>query len=250
MKKQLSLLFAFFLYFTTLSAASHQNAFVEGGSWFVICDNFYHTEEVYTIHGDTVICDKECKKMWVSSDGAPERLIANIYTEENKVYFFESDKLHLMYDFGLSVGDTTHVDMPNSSWYGNNTERYIKCVGRNTIDNNGREIEVMRVAEYFYERTKYQDPTIAIAEDDWLVGIGSIYEPFFNMGYDGIGGIRPVVLKVTVGDDVLYVRGDHDYIAEPERTETSVGSSYLIDGTKAEPDSHGFCIENHRVVIR
>ena len=250
MKKNF-LFFVFFFSAAMLFAESHVNSFVEGGSWFVIHDNFSYIEETYTIHGDTTICDHECLKMWKIQNGEPERFVTHLYTENDKVYFVKSDEFHLLYDFGLSVGDTTRVDMLNSSMYENNTERYIACEGFSELDNNGRQLEVMQVTEYAYGNDKYYQDGELLSKDEWIVGIGSVYEPFFNMCYDGISGVRPKVIKVTVGNEVLYDVSDTlVHIAKPERAESLEVITYRLDGTPSHNTSNGLTIRNGKIEFR
>ena len=55
----------------------------------------------YTIKGDTLINGLPCKKLYRGS-----KLDYCLYEENKKVYIVQSDKLSLLFDFGLEVGDT------------------------------------------------------------------------------------------------------------------------------------------------
>lgn len=213
--KLLSLLaFIFVLFaYNPCSASDDINIFQQGGVWYL--QNMVGTyneeplpaysEERLAVKGDTTLCGHECQQVWHSKDGREEKLVACIYTEGDKVYFVKSDKVHLMYDFGLQAGDTTHVDLLNDEEYENNTERYVKCKKRHTVKVNGCSYEAMEMADYYYDPRSHNNDNSIISEFTWIVGVGTYFSPFHNMAYDRvIDGRGPYLRKAKLGDEVLY----------------------------------------------
>lgn len=205
-KLQSSLAFIVALFASNPCLASDEiNIFQQGGTWYLQSMDRNYSEERLAIKGDTTLCGHECQQVWSSKNGSEEKLAACIYTEGDKVYFVKSDKMHLMYDFGLQPDDTTHVDLLNDKEYENNTERYVKCKKRYTVKVNGCSYEAMEMADYYYDPEKHHSDNGPISKFTWIVGVGTNFSPFHNMGYDFvIDGRGSCLRKAKLGDEVLY----------------------------------------------
>lgn len=212
-------------------AENQINIFQPGGVWYLQDRDWKYQEQRLAVKGDTTLCGHECHQVWRSTNGGTETLIANIFTEGDKVYFVKSDKVHLMYDFGLQPGDTTHVDLLNDELFEDNAERYVKCLDRYTVTNNGHSFEVMKMGEYYYNPEEYYSDDNSFSELTWIVGVGTFSGPFRNFSFDVVDIRFPKLLEAKLGDEVLYdaYAGKYDKYSQELVTPPASLATYEVD---------------------
>lgn len=72
--------------------------------------------DYFKVIGDTVISNKTCKKIRVECYDPAGNLIRNyrfgLYIEGLKIYYSYRDTFNLIFDYGLSIGDTIQLNIP------------------------------------------------------------------------------------------------------------------------------------------
>ena len=141
----------------------------EGKEWTM---NRYHelelrSEHLYQMIGDTIIEGTVCKKLFYngSYQGA-------LFEIDKKVYYISEGQLnsHLLYDFGLSVGD--NIDTMD---FGMSESRNLWVTRVDTEEYNGY------IYRHFKLETKEKsEKGIPDMDGDWYEGIGTLSGPIIS----------------------------------------------------------------------
>ena len=205
--------------------------FIEEGKVWEVGHFLAFTEKtnrgsMYYFDGDTVVADRNCKR-WMC-DG---RLLAPVYEQDRKVYFFPKDSKspRLLYDFSVVENDSVLAYELN----GMSAVCYIDKVGK---DKAGRRIITLYDSEALWAWDELYQPNGLTWEDFkedycyvWLEGIGTTTSPDYNIGLGGIEGNWSILTKVRVEDSVIYedsfFKWIHDDVSTPHNSKSSTLSS-------------------------
>lgn len=233
------------------------NYLTNGLTWIV---EAYGTQSPYPesdivqffLDGYAVVNGRSCSKLWMARNGdlSTKVLQAFLYEEDGKVFFICDDNDSagtLMYDFNLSENETTCVGLlPSETDKGQQIKRaYMKCTGRSQMTIGENAFEVMHMEEY--ADAEY---SLSIGKGDWIVGIASEYGICRNGGF-GLDGSYSRLVKVTLGDNVIYER-EITGVSCPSATgkESSNGKKYKLDGTISTASDNGIYIFNGKKYIK
>ncbi len=203
-----------------MANAEYTNRFVNGTKWEVSyssCEPGSETTySTFSLEEEQTIAGHRCWKYY--RDG---EMLCYVYTEGDKVYGIRPDaqledqgaeaESLLIYDFGLTVGDTVCVAVFKDYYYGE-SDRHSKqvCVGEGLITSCGRTYEYLEMKEVF---EGFED--LPLRTNYWVKGLGgilSIRSDFANWGYDMDGG-GGWIESITSYNNTLYSNEDKVVIA-------------------------------------
>ncbi len=211
----------------------------------------------YYFDGDTIVNGITCKR-WMC-DG---NLVFPVFEQDGKVWFFRlgETKPELLYDFSISIGDSLDISLTNKP---STTKCYIMDEG--TDNKSGKGLRFFTLYDSI-GLSSFSDTGIPEGMSEellhelisyrWYEGIGSLYRPEQNVGIGGNYGNYDVLLKVKVGDEVIYQNPDYDAVSikktvAPEDTTNSQPSVTTIDGRRLNtPPEKGIYIQNGRKILR
>lgn len=142
----------------------------EGKQWNVRLSNFEnHITEILIFNGDSIIDNVSYKKLYSSYDSLNSlNFKALIREENNKVYLRHYNQAEaLIYDFNLSLGESTTIYSPE---------------GQGFIEITVNDISWIEYEGFF--RKKYT--LDGNYEEYWMEGIGSCFGPIYSKVYDFI----------------------------------------------------------------
>lgn len=159
--------------------------------------------------------------------------------DNGKVFYLPEgcSKEYLLFDFNMQVGDEVTVypgDWGGYKQHKEPTPYIVKCTARHMGTTLAGEYEMM-------ETTTVMDGMPEVNE--WIVGIGSTISPITNI-YATLGGLSGELVKVTVGDDVVYkiaTSGIDNAVDDAGLKES--GKCYNMDGTIHKPGQKGLYID-------
>lgn len=175
--------------------------FVEEGKTWVVENKTYFVFgiECYTIKGDTIIAEQQCKKLiherFSTDSDKKETTILGLFEKDKRVYCFpanSSDHL-LIYDFEAKPGDVltlASIDFESSSSQDYTVQENI------TGEFNNNNFNGLYAIHKKYLNKEYDFPYI------WYEGFGSIYSPLFKVSELSAG--NPILRECYVGNEVLY----------------------------------------------
>ncbi|MBR1665531.1 MAG: hypothetical protein IJ699_04825 [Bacteroidaceae bacterium] len=175
----------------------------------------------YYFDGDTIVGNHLCTKMmW--RQRLPEKrewishLLAPVYEEEHKVYFFPENSTTplLMYDFDVKAGDTIQVMRPKILRFGENPYDWEDGQRTFTLAVRGFSDEMEggeRQNVLWYEPVPRNYP---LHQDFWMKGIGSVSSPI-NTGeiYLSFSNVS-LLIECRVGNEVLYHDSSYDTLLD------------------------------------
>ena len=193
-------------------AQSDYHPFIEDGKmWYVgyypygDCGMTPFGMSRYYFEGDTLVADIPCKR-WMK-DG---KLLAPLFEKNRKVYFFRAggDIPQVLYDFDVSEEDSTEVTDFTSST-GKKVICYIYGERRGSLhhlllyDSIG-----LKEAENLMEDVGDSDEFEYMLRENfsyaWTEGIGVMDSPEENVGHGVMMGDTRCLVRVTVGDNIIY----------------------------------------------
>lgn len=226
MRRLVSLLLSFCI--LTVANAEYTNYFVKGTEWTVVYSSCEPGSAVshstYSLEGKKTIAGHRCSQY--CRDG---EMLYYIYTEGDKVYVIRpeaEDESLLIYDFGLTIGDTVCVNVFKDYYYGDK-DRHSRqiCVGKGLITSCDRTYEYLEMEE-IYEG--YED--LFHITNYWIKGLGGIYSfrsDFANWAYDSDGGGGRIE-TITSYNNTLYSIDDMKIVA---RQATPPRKAEVLDAT-------------------
>ena len=168
-----------------------------------------HTTETYYFDGDTLINNQLCKKwrcMSEGRDGSGDKLVACLFEEERKVWFFAPSTItpQLLYDFSVQKGATVTICSP----YVEQTKCVITEIMETT--RNGHELRCVCFADEI--DVEYPDE-VTWSNSFWMEGIGTTCSPVMNARLN-VPGTYSILLECQTDQQVLYARRDNpaDYL--------------------------------------
>ena len=185
-----------------------QSYFKEGTTWNTLVTSTstpygLSSVEVSTLSGQEKVGGYDAMKLNYYIDDSGEsspKFGAYIRTDNDKVYFkltdSESEDWHLMYDFGLSVGEGCYVSFAANDSADKPYQTYIKCTGISVDETSG--LKVMSLEEY-----KDETCSILFGTGKWLKGLASANGLRYNTGFD-LDGIGSTLLEAYNGSEVFY----------------------------------------------
>ena len=172
----------------------------------------------YYFEGDTVVAGIPCKR-WMK-DG---KLLAPLFERNRKVYFFRAGEIvpQILYDFDVKAGECTEVtDFTSVS--GEKVTCHITGTQPSTMpwwvqDWNFRHLSLYDSIglKYMEEEKKHIDGYEDNKEEYdwelfeqftyvWTEGIGVMNCPEFNVGIGAMSGGILCLIRVAVGDKIIY----------------------------------------------
>lgn len=142
----------------------YSNFLYEGKNWKLlqIVQTYSSKEVTVLVSGDTIVGGKNCKKLICNDDGNLS-LFAVMAEEGQKVYVYYNDKFILVYDFGLTVGDTVSTNIDT-----------VLVAAADTVEYNGKMFKRLLL----HRTTGYTPESLPEEFYEYVVeGIGSMYAP-------------------------------------------------------------------------
>lgn len=141
----------------------------EGKEWTM---NRYHelelrSEHLYQMIGDTIVEGTACKKLLYNGS-----YLGALYEIDKKVYYILKGQIssHLLYDFGLSIGDNI-----NTMDFGMSESRNLWITRIDTEEYNGY------IYRHFKLETKEKsEKGIPEMDGDWYEGVGTLRGPIIS----------------------------------------------------------------------
>ena len=180
----------------------------EGKTWNML----YHNEEAielypdyeykYFIEGDTLIQDKEYKKLYAFNENGDKATTYKMALCENdeKVYFIpDGDMLpYVLYDFDISLGNTFVVSDPVHPQYWNiemnvNEERFV-------LDSSSEQHRIFRVSRVLEGRYHDESPD---RSGWWIEGVGSELGLLNTWGFGAMGN-NNYLLSCTLNGQIIF----------------------------------------------
>lgn len=220
-------------FFPDVAPENEYHPFIEDGKVWLVGDfprggQMPDAILTYYFDGDTIVGGHLCRRWMLdvkTSDrlyihhniwGSHTSLLAPVFEENSKVWFFRKgeDEPRLLYDFtgivseeGFSVG---------SCEYGFDTKCYVDFVGTDDYRNGLRYVSVhddLMLEEMTPEVREWFDAHKGDCGDYWTTmgyrwyeGIGTLLAPDLNVPH--YRGEYRKVLRVTVGEDIIYENED------------------------------------------
>lgn len=244
----------------TCNAQNTINAFKQGSVWTETHKSMYEPDPyiyTYTIDGECNIKGRSCMQVWEKyyhDDKEYNRGIRTyLFTEGDKVFFVPTNNLdacYLLYDFGISEGETAEVaEISNYEQHGVDKYTGWTCLSTSNINSCGN---VFQCVEIITKDAKWDSEYAHWDHDSgyWIKGIGYLYSLIENVGYIDVLGLGYVTNVVTVDGEVVFDSERIGPCAIEEVQLEQPTARYHLDGRRASSSVHGFCIENHRVVLR
>lgn len=137
--------------------AFSQDFLKQGKSWSVVVWSMGIPQEIiteiYKLEGDSIVNDKNYKKLWLSADSTETWHYQGLLREtDNRIYYVPPNRPEgVLYDFNLEVGDTTRVinfvcsDIP------------IKVFAIDTVENNGKMFKRWAIGQNEFHEYWYED---------------------------------------------------------------------------------------------
>lgn len=215
MKKQLFLLFAILqaLGLYAQQETEGYRPFIEDGKvWTVGKFEKGVTEPIeireYRFDGDTIIQDKVCRKWMcrktVNGSMQEEAMVAPLYEEDRKVYFYRRGERFCLYDFSLEENGVLSLCRAGDDYESS------------VVGHNDYETPCNRCFSESYP-IRGTHRRIFCFQDDWLEhaarydfymeGVGSIYAPdiCFHTNHPGFSY---ELMECKVNDEIIYTRDD------------------------------------------
>ncbi len=210
MKKHL--LFISIILFIKVSLFGQQFV-LEENRWNVIPISFTRNinTEIFRIDGDSMVSSVEYNKIWVSNDSLQTWSFQGLLRENSDtVWFMNNDSVeHVLYNFNLTVGDTTFI-----------TNIFV------SDKLNEVYVEQLDTVEYFgVSRKRWLLISVEYGTSDyWIEGIGSLSGPLYSMYSCNI--ICPswellcfhhdeTLLYIKEGEDDCWMVGIDEYVINP-----------------------------------
>jgi hypothetical protein len=234
--------------------------FIEEGKVWVVLQEIYHPDyagltayrSTFTIAGDTIIGEMECKIMRCQVEDRVEGKVINeylmsLYEEGKRVYFYPMGVAEplLLYDFGASVNDTINIYLGDDNYV--NQHAPIACeIVVLKKDETGVMLGNISNKELFHQDDLW--------EWKWMEGVGSIAGPTVNMTYGPQSGFKRWLAECRVGDTILYRSEDQDLVTAPtihNSHPSSLNHWYTLSGRQLStpPTRKGIYIHEGRKVI-
>lgn len=201
MKKYVYVICMAMMVLCTFSVKS-KNYFKEGTHWIVestCCDpsidHVFKTD--YYIDGSETINEKDYLKLWNQTDSDAPKFVDYIRTDGDKVYLYYpfDQQDYLIYDFGLSEGDTEDIYLAFPTYYDNvNIHAFqLSCKGK-SFSSFWNE-EIILIEGYCKINDDY---TESLTSQFWIDGIGNLGDPMEN--FTGIYVGNESSLKEVIAD--------------------------------------------------
>jgi len=164
----------------------------------------YSTQTV-SLEGAAAVDGYNALKMFVltNDDAATKKQVASVRTEDERVYFYDtqSKSWHLMYDFGLEVGEGCYVYNILSRDSDAMPQRtYVKCTAHTENDTYDGWPSLI-LAEYESEVCDVQ-----LGQGEWLKGLASIQGILRNNMFD-LDGFGSTLTGVYYNDNLICQPG-------------------------------------------
>ena len=214
------------LFFVTANWANDNDPILkEGKSWKVLVqhwpgEDYYCT---YVVQGDTVVGNRQCKKVILSHPfkGEVDVITLAAFEEDNKLYgFSEKGEPALMLDFNLKVGDPLFIN--------------DKVLSVDYITIKGIQRRCLKILDGWY----------------WIEGIGTTYGIWLGEISVMIGEERTLI-ECSDNGKVIFDRdeffNDVNGINSPCSNQTRQGDNYTIDGIKCpRPSTNKIMIKGNK----
>ena len=206
----------------------------------------------YYFEGDTIVAGKNCVR-WMK-DG---QLLAPVFEENRKVFFFQkgTETPKLLYDFGAKAGESLQV----YSLDGSCVTCYIDNV---RVGEDGRRQLILHDSEVLDQwDTTYQpaggtwDEFLQEFSYTWYEGFGTDTNPDYNIKLGGIVGNWNILVRVLVGNEVVYedsyFHWIHDGVSSLHQNSSSAPSFFDFSGRPltTPPARKGIYIRGGRKVM-
>ena len=231
--KRIFILLAYITYLTTLYAQEDfdYRPFIEEGKVWVSKPEIDFVMigirtprpvvEYDYFQGDTLIGTQPCKR-WVQDYRDVEgnqiiSLVVPMYEENKKVWFFFDgfEMPFLAYDFGAQAGDTVAVVSPCAYHYMiekryNYLDEYFKNFSDTLVIKKKAEEELLgkkRTLTYFCSTLRHNGSINSEEFIDYnflMNGIGTHWNPSYNITWVGSGNGSHWLMYCMVGDEILY----------------------------------------------
>lgn len=233
----------------------------EGKEWLVryyIESNQSIEDYIYRLEGYQDIDDHRCMLMKEYYNNE-ERVVAAVYEEAGKVYFYElngfyPEERQVLYDFNVKEGDRTQLLGGEWFWtiveFTDVHEQEFEGLMRNVFKFNFVTSGIWEsYIDEVLEPEKYVDMCV---EPLWIEGIGSIKGPLYPVVSDPLilGSHFKKLMLCRIGDRILY---DPEGVAamHPIHVATPVAATYDLSGRRVTtPTDHGIFIEDGKRVVR
>lgn len=168
----------------------------EGKVWkvgnFRVYDMAPQFAKEYYFGGDTIVGDQACKRWMCRKDGVEEYVGAVVEKDKRVLLFLpESEDAKLLYDFGLSAGDTIEL-------YNSITSSTETCTATHILSVNSgiHSHRCIRISES--SRPNLKEFTWNV----WMEGIGTKCSPLLNLcDYQGMA---ECLMECSVNGNIIY----------------------------------------------
>lgn len=192
-------------------------------------ENEIRSTHLYRMVGDTVIGGTACKKVFYN-----EAYLGAICEADKKVYYYpkEQTNRHLLYDFGLVVGDEV-----NTTDFGISEAYVMRVTGIDTEEYDGNAFRHFRLES----EEECEDGTPRM-DADWYEGIGTAAGPLVSFRDNG-------VFNALTYENLrnCKVKGNVVFFVEADRTFTKSRLEAEDDGVAYEPTL--FCQEGKKWLV-
>ena len=242
----------------------------EGKSWEIAHIGMLPSQQdkwVFMMNGDTIINESSYKKLYQENKQGVAYYRA-LREEDRKVYCIpcDSQEEHLLFDYGLKVGDSVYCvggDRFDSSFITetaideNQVEfvRFMKLTGIDTYTNK----EGMNLKRYHFTvniRSRHTDGSVTEYEEHspvtWIEGIGTINDYTFNSWYlEMVSSYSWMLTKCYDSHHIFYDEdasriADNNVLPQP-----LTHTIYDLQGRRLiTPPSHGVYIRGGRKYVR
>lgn len=184
-----------------------QECFTNGTEWKLMIRSIEAQPktsiEISKLDGMVNIDGYEAFKMYSEYENKPDSktLLYYVRKENDKVYFKlpddDSGEWHLMYDFGLAVGEGCYIYNPEFTIsFKEPYKTYLKCISITKDETSDNTIMGME---------EYKDDTFELlrGEGEWIKGISSTLGISRNTGFGMTGGVFRLI-EVKNGNHVFY----------------------------------------------
>lgn len=188
--------------------------------WVVNQTNEIDNNKIYVVKGDSILGG--LRRMLYQVNATGEALVGVMQEKERKVFVCTEKDNFMLYDFGLSVGDSVDLSVMDITHYQVSKYQYGKVLSVDSVEINGKLLRRMEMSlrEYKQENTKNIIVTNETS-DYWIEGIGSVKGLLYPYNWLSQSNTSSTLLSCFDDDVVIY--GD----SKDNPVSVDVPSSYI-----------------------